>query len=93
MMNRDFLPFEPLDMTITEPALVTRPGADIHVTRLTPADAAFLAAIGAGVTLEQAAASGMQAGDDFDLNRALTTLLEKGACTAITPDAKGDHHG
>jgi len=90
MMNRDFMPMEPVDMTVSEPVLVTRPGTDIHVTRLTIADAAFLATLTAGGTLEQAAAAGMQTEHTFDLNQALTTLLQTGACSGLKLDDDGD---
>lgn len=83
MMNRDFAPLEPVDMRVAEPAVVTRPGADVHVTRLTPAEAVFFRRIATGTTLGEAAAAGLEADASFDLNRALTVLLQTGACTRL----------
>lgn len=83
MMNRDFTPLAPVDMAAGEPALVTRPGADIHVTKLTAADAVFFVQIAGGATLSEAAVAAMGRSEAFDLNSALTTLLQTGACSGL----------
>lgn len=70
-------PFEP------EQALLTRPALEVETRRLAPGEAAMFAALSAGATLGDAAAKAFAARPDFDLTRALATLVASGAAVAL----------
>lgn len=61
-----------------EAVLVTRPGADVLMVKLSPGEAVFIQALVDGATLEAAFAMG---GPDVDCTNALTTILTQGAFT------------
>lgn len=88
LMNRGFKEVAPLDMTIGQSLLLTRPQLDIRIVQLENADYAFLSAINEGQSLGNAAAIGAQANETFDLNNALSMLLGRGATKSITLDAQ-----
>lgn len=88
LMNRDFKEVAPLDMTIGHCLMLTRPQLDIRIVQLEQADYAFLTALFNGQSLGEAAATGTQADEAFDLNNALTMLLGTGATQSITLDAQ-----
>lgn len=88
LMNRGFKDVAPLDMTIGQAMMLTRPQLDIRIVQLNQADEAFLSAIMDGQTLGEAAATGTQANEAFDLNNALSMLLGTGATQSITLDAQ-----
>ena len=64
------------------------PQLDIRIVQLNQADEAFLSAIMDGQTLGEAAATGTQANEAFDLNNALSMLMGTGATQSITLDAQ-----
>ncbi|WP_181704860.1 putative DNA-binding domain-containing protein [Chthonobacter rhizosphaerae] len=67
-----------------ETVLVTRPGAEIRLSLLTPAEAAFAAALLASKPLGEAAALGVAADGCFDFGQSLVAAVAGGAFTAIT---------
>jgi hypothetical protein len=73
-------PFEP------EAVLITRVGDDVLTTRLSPADAAFLGALGNGETLGDAAAAALAVDPDLSLPHMLAALFGAGLITdVLTP--------
>lgn len=88
MMNRGFKDVAPLDMTIGQALMLTRPQLDIRIVQLDHADHAFIQAIMQGQSLGDAAAAGTQANNAFDLNNALAMLLGTGATQSIILDAQ-----
>lgn len=88
LMNRGFKEVAPLDMTIGQSLMLTRPQLDIRIVELDPADHAFLSAIQEGQSLGNAAAIGTQTNEAFDLNNALSMLLGTGATQSIILDAQ-----
>lgn len=66
-----------------EDALVHRRGAVVAVTRLEPGQAAFLAALQAVATLEDAAAAAFGEADAFDPQRAFALVIGEGLVTAL----------
>ena len=73
----DVDPFE------AEDALVTRPRLEVETRRLAPGEAELFESLGAGETLGAAAARGFAAHPEFDLSRALATLLTSGAASEL----------
>ncbi|WP_306118729.1 MULTISPECIES: DNA-binding domain-containing protein [unclassified Roseitalea] len=92
MMNRGFMPLERIDASLAEPVMVTRPQADVAVTRLAPGEPVFLARLAAGDTLGQAAAEALAAETAFDLGHALASVLAAGAAVAIRAPAGTTAH-
>lgn len=82
-MNRDMMPLGRVDMNHGESFMLTRPVADILVTPLNVGQAAFFKAVFGGQSLGEAAVEGLEADEAFDINAALTTLLNTGCCHAI----------
>lgn len=88
LMNRGFKDIAPLDMTLGQSLMLTRPQLDIRIVQLDHGDYAFLAAIMDGQNLGTAAAIGTQANEAFDLNNALSMLLGTGATQSILLNAQ-----
>ena len=88
LMNRDFMEVGPLDMSIGQSLMLTRPEFDIRIIQTSQADHAFLEAIMSGRTLGEAAAAGIEIEAAFDLNNALSMLLGTGATQSITLDGQ-----
>lgn len=66
-----------------EDALVVRPHLAVAVHRLPPGGADFIAALGGGATLAEAAEASADASDGFDLAAHLTGALSSGVFAAI----------
>ncbi|MCW2306078.1 HvfC/BufC N-terminal domain-containing protein [Rhodobium gokarnense] len=82
--NRGADPDGPLKLSAEgEGALVTRPEVEVAVHAVSPATAAFFAALQDGAPLGPAAAAGLQADPAFDLAASLSLLLTTGAATAL----------
>lgn len=73
---------------VAETALVLRHGLDVEVMQIPPAAGTFVAALGAGVTLGEAAGQAMTRAADFDLVGILGLLLQKSAITALHPSRR-----
>lgn len=78
-MNRPDGEPAPVDFSLAEDALVTRPLFEVDVRALKPGGHEFFAAIECGQTLEDATLAGA-AIEGFDASQALVTLLTSGAC-------------
>ena len=78
-MNRPDGEPAPVDFSVAEDALVTRPLIEVDVRALKPGGHEFFAAIECGQTLEDATLAGA-AIEGFDASQALVTLLTSGAC-------------
>ncbi|MEO1702718.1 MAG: DNA-binding domain-containing protein [Pseudomonadota bacterium] len=82
-MNRNMMPLGKVDLSKKETALISRPDADVLVTPLDAAETAFFSRLlDKGETLEIAAAAGLEAASDFDINNALSKLFGTGAAAA-----------
>ncbi len=66
----------PVDLSVSEDALVTRPALSVEVRRLPEGGATFLRALKAGARLGDAAATAIAASPGFDLARNLAGLIE-----------------
>lgn len=73
---------------VAETALVLRHGLEVEVIPVSPAAGTFVAALGAGSTLGEAAARAMALAADFDLVGILGLLLQKSAITAVHPSRR-----
>ena len=73
-----------IDASQPEDALITRPDAEVVVTRLPPGGAIFLSCLLAGGPLVSAAAAALEHSPAFDLAANLAGLLEAGAFTSLT---------
>ena len=76
-------PDSSIDATTPEDALITRPGLDVVVRRLSPGGAMFLTQLVSGETLAAAAAAAFEASASFDLSANIAGTVEAGAFTAI----------
>jgi hypothetical protein len=65
-----------IDLATAERVLVARPRLEVRLWLLPPAGEVFLAALGDGATLAQAAARAVAGDPEFDLTAGLTTLIE-----------------
>jgi len=72
----------PVDTSRAETALVVRPRWQVEVYLASVAEAAFLAALREGETLETAIAAGMATGETFDFAAALVRWLDAGVLVA-----------
>ncbi len=81
-MNREDAPVRTLDAGTPEDALVTRPDADVIVTRLPEGGAAFLTRLIDGAALGEAVAIALQAQPAFDLTAHLGGMLDAGVFSA-----------
>lgn len=61
-----------------ENVLVTRPGAQVHLSLLTPACAAFAGQLAEGATIESAACAALAVDPEFNLGQALAGLARDG---------------
>ena len=82
---------DPIDASLAEDALITRPDHDVVVTRLPPGGAVFLASLVAGQSLGQAAALALDASPAFDIASSIAGMIEAGAFTAITLEGHDGH--
>ncbi|MFC4707007.1 DNA-binding domain-containing protein [Paraburkholderia caffeinitolerans] len=85
-MNRVNTPVTPLHSSDAEDALVTRPDADVIVSRLPPGGAAFLVALIEGATLGAAAQTAFEEAADFDLPANLAAMFSAGVFAAVQLD-------
>ena len=90
LMNRDLAPLQPVDMSRAQSVLLTRPHDEVRMVALDKATHAFMAAILAGQSLGEAAVTGQQTDDTFNLNEALMMLLATGATRRIVPPNEGN---
>ncbi|MFP6560189.1 putative DNA-binding domain-containing protein [Paraburkholderia sp. B3] len=84
-MNRKDGPVTALHSSDAEDALVTRPDADVIVSRLPAGGAAFLTALIEGVPLGAAAQVAFDETDTFDLPANLAAMISAGVFTAVQP--------
>ena len=82
-MNAGETELGPIEEWAPEDALVARPALDVVVRRLPPGGAAFLEALGRGLTLGEAAAAAQADTEDFDLSQNLIGLIEAGLASAL----------
>jgi hypothetical protein len=73
---------------VAETALVLRHGLTVEVIPVSPAAGTFVAALGAGSTLGEAAGQAAACAADFDLAGILGLLLQKSAITALYPSRR-----
>lgn len=81
--NRDGAPVSRIDASMSEDALITRPGFDVIVRHLPPGGAAFAARLMEARPLGEAAGSALDASPDFDIAANIAGLIEAGAFTSI----------
>ena len=89
--NRSEAPVDPIDASLPEDALITRPDHDVVVTRLPPGGAVFLASLVAGQSLGEAATLALDASPAFDIASSIAGMIEAGAFTAITLEGHDGH--
>ncbi|WP_261405917.1 hypothetical protein [Chenggangzhangella methanolivorans] len=82
-MNAGEAELGPIEDWAPEDAVVVRPALDVVVRRLPPGGAAFLGALGEGMTLDAAAETALSDARDFDLSRNLIGLIEAGLASAL----------
>jgi hypothetical protein len=82
-MNAGEMPVGPIDEWQGEDALVVRPAMTVHVYRLHPGGAVFVAALAAGRMLGDAVESALAADSRFDLTANLADILQSGAFAAV----------
>lgn len=85
-MNSGEAPLGPVDFGVPEDALVLRPALTVVVHRLPPGTAVLLAALAAGDTLAEAAATASGATPGFDLTAALAVVVGTGITIGIAFD-------
>ncbi|GBD47736.1 HvfC/BufC N-terminal domain-containing protein [Methylopila sp. Yamaguchi] len=84
-MNAGEAELGPIDGLPPEDAIVGRPALDVHVRRLPPGGAAFLAALHGGRPLGRACALARRVAPDFDVALNLSGLIASGLAAAIAP--------
>jgi hypothetical protein len=89
--NRSEAPVHPIDASLPEDALITRPDHDVVVMRLPPGGAVFLTSLVAGQSLGEAAALALEASPEFDIASSIAGMIEAGAFTAITLERHDGH--
>ena len=89
--NRSEAPVDPIDASLPEDALITRPDCDVVVTRLPSGGAVFLNSLVAGQSLGEAAALALDASPEFDIASSIAGMIETGAFTAITLERHNGH--
>jgi hypothetical protein len=82
--NRGEAPVHPIDASVPEDALITRPDHDVVVRRLRPGSAVFLTGLIAGQSLGEAAALALDAAPTFDIASGIAGMIEAGAFTAVS---------
>ncbi|MBR0969861.1 MULTISPECIES: HvfC/BufC N-terminal domain-containing protein [Bradyrhizobium] len=85
--NRDTAPFEHIDASTPEDALITRAEFDVTVRHLPPGGAVFATGLMSGQPLGEAAVSALEASPGFDIASNIAGLIEAGAFSSI---ASGD---
>ncbi|MDH2343342.1 DNA-binding domain-containing protein [Bradyrhizobium sp. SSUT18] len=81
--NRDTAPFERIDASTPEDALITRAEFDVTVRHLPPGGGVFATSLMSGRPLGEAAASALETSPDFDIASNISGLIEAGAFTSI----------
>jgi hypothetical protein len=81
--NRSPGPVGRIETAEPENALITRPGLDVTVRRVSPGAAALLNALQDGQSLAEAAAAAQDEDGGFDLAAGIREMLEAGAFTGI----------
>ncbi len=79
----------PVDLAEAEDTLIVRPEAEVTVRRVPPGGAAFVAALGRGATLGEAAAEALAEDSRFDLAGNISGLIAAGAITAMFTSEPG----
>lgn len=82
-MNSGEMAVGPIDDCPGEDALVVRPGMIVHVHRLAPGGAAFVQALGRGLSLGDSVSAALAADGRFDLAANLAGILQSGAFAAF----------
>ncbi|OZI50824.1 HvfC/BufC N-terminal domain-containing protein [Bordetella genomosp. 4] len=82
-MNKTDGPVSPLDLNEAEDALITRPDADVIVSRLPAGGAAFLLSLIQGATLEAAVTAALAEAPSFDLASNLGGMISAGVFSTI----------
>jgi hypothetical protein len=82
--NRGEAPVGPIDASVPEDALITRPDLEIVVRHLPPGGAVFLLSLVSGRSLGEAAASALEASPAFDIASGIAGMIEAGAFTAAS---------
>ena len=85
-MNSGEIALGAIDEDHAEDALVIRPGLDVVVRKLPAGGAEFIAALGAGVALGEAAQHAAEANSGFDLAANLAGLIESGAMAGYSTE-------
>lgn len=83
-MNRDLMELAPVDMSIAQAILITRPAFDVVVTGIDAATAAFIDRFQAGATLGDAMQAALAINETFDISAAIGLALQTGALRAPT---------
>ena len=81
--NRGEGPVEPIDASVPEDALITRPDAEIVVRHLPEGGAVFLRALMAGQPLGEAAAAALASSPSFDIAENIAGLIQAGAFASV----------
>jgi hypothetical protein len=81
--NRAPGPVGPIDASVPEDALITRPDLDVMVRHLPAGGASFLMRLMAGQSLGEAAALAAQSSPSFDLAANIAGMIQAGAFTAV----------
>nr|WP_298101133.1 DNA-binding domain-containing protein [uncultured Shinella sp.] len=89
-MNAGERRLAPIDVRLSEHALIARPHLTVEVTPLSPGGAVFFHQLAARTALATAAESAMSEHADFDLSDNLAVLLRSGAFAAINQDDIND---
>lgn len=84
-MNTGLLPLGEIADWRGEGVLIARDGFDVQTRRLDIGDAVFLAALGQGQVLTDAAEAASDADTAFDLTHAFSLLFDAGLITAVQP--------
>jgi hypothetical protein len=79
----------PVDLAQAEDTLIVRPDAEVAVRQVPPGGAVFVAALGQGATLGEAAAAALAEDQRFDLAGNLSGLIAAGAIAAIVKSERG----
>lgn len=82
-MNKTDEPVSPIDLNKAEDALITRPDADVIVSRLPAGGAAFLLSLMQGATLGAAATAAFAETPSFDLASNLGGMISAGVFSTI----------
>ena len=81
--HHEAVDIESIEIDAPESALVVRPGADVLVVPITPAQGVFFARLAAGAMLHRAADAATTCGREFELPATIALALSVGAFAAI----------